>query len=476
MAIGQALRARRLCTALLVLVAGAAGCFGGDDADDKNDPGKPRITVWSLEFQPDRLRATKANIAAFTRKTQIGVDLVPIGDDELPSRMADARSTHNLPDVAQLPLDSLHTYARENLLDTTAPQDVLERLGDETFEQTALSLASREARIAGVPSDGWGQLLIYRKDLFDKAGLRAPTTLQAIERAARRLDRRGLAGITLPNAPDENFTAEIFEHLALAAGCELVDGRGRVSLDTPRCRSAFRLYVALARNGARGSVGTITRDAARDTYFAGRTAMMFWSPFVLDAMAGLNDDAKPTCPQCGRDPAFLARNSGLVGPLSTWTATPTQYGSISSWGIFKGADGGAARRFVEYMLSDGYVRWLALSPQGKFPVRRGDATDPERYYNDWKRLQSGVERKAPLRRFYSDEAIASLGEGVHAFRRWGFLQGQAALAGALRESQPLSRAIADAVDGKTTPAEAAARVQTAVEKLHTAAGVARPPR
>ena len=309
-------------TALLVLLAGAAGCFGGDDADDKNDPGKPRITVWSLEFQPDRLRATKANIAAFTRKTQIGVDLVPIGDDELPSRMADARSTHNLPDVAQLPLDSLHTYARENLLDTTAPQDVLERLGDETFEQTALSLASREARIAGVPSDGWGQLLIYRKDLFDKAGLRAPTTLQAIERAARRLDRRGLAGITLPNAPDENFTAEIFEHLALAAGCELVDGRGRVSLDTPRCRSAFRLYVALARNGARGGVGTITRDAARDTYFAGRTAMMFWSPFVLDAMAGLNDDAKPTCPQCGRDPAFLARNSGLVGPCPTCTARP----------------------------------------------------------------------------------------------------------------------------------------------------------
>ena len=78
-----------------------------------------------------------------------------------------------------------------------------------------------------------------------------------------------------------------------------------------------------------------------------------------------------------------------------------------------------------------------------------------------------MERKAPLRRFYSAESIASLGEGVHAFRRWGFLQGQAALAGALRESQPLSRAVADAVAGKTSPAEAAARVQTAVEKLHT---------
>ena len=331
MAIGQALHARALCLTLVVLVTIAAGCFGGDDADNKNAE-TTRITVWSLEFQPDRLRATKANIAAFTKKTHIGVDLVAIGDDELPSRMADARSAHKLPDVAQLPLDSLHTYARENLLDTTAPQDVLDRLGDDTFEQTALSLASRESRIAGVPSDGWGQLLIYRKDLFDKAGLRPPTTLQAIQRAARRLDRGRLAGITLPNAADENFTAEIFEHIALAAGCELVDARGHVSLETPRCRAAFQFYVALARNGARGSVSLTTRDIARDTYFAGRTAMMFWSPFVLDAMAGLNDDAKPTCPQCRRDPAFLARNSGLVGPLSSGNGAPAQYGSVSSWG------------------------------------------------------------------------------------------------------------------------------------------------
>jgi ABC-type glycerol-3-phosphate transport system substrate-binding protein len=465
MAIGQAPHAPALCLTLMLLVTGAAGCLGGKDADEDVDPATQRITVWSLEYQPDRLRATKANLAAFTRATQIGVDLVPIGDDELPARMARARSTGNLPDVAQLPLDSLHTYAEEDLLDTTIPQDVLENLGDETFSQTALSLASQEARVVGVPSDGWGQLLIYRRDLFESAGLQRPSTLQDVQRAARRLNRGRLAGITLPNAPDENFTAEVFEHIALATGCELVDDRGDVSLDTPSCRRAFEFYVALARDGARRSAGPTTRDTARDLYFAGRTAMIFWSPFVLDAMAGLRDDAKPSCPECRRDAAFLARNSGLVGPLSDGHGAPAQYGSISSWGVFRDADVDAARRFVEYMLSDGYVRWLALSPQGKFPVRNGDATDPERYYNAWKDLQSGVERKAPLGDFYSEEAIASIGEGVRAFRRWGFPHGQAALAGALRDEQPLSRAIADAVDGRTTAAEAAARVQAAVEGL-----------
>ena len=28
------------------------------------------------------------------------------------------------------------------------------------------------------------------------------------------------------------------------------------------------------------------------------------------------------------------------------------------------------------MMSDGYVPWLALSPQGKYPVRFGDRADP----------------------------------------------------------------------------------------------------
>jgi multiple sugar transport system substrate-binding protein len=451
----------------VVLLLAATGCGnGGRDADAPPDPARQRITVWSLEFQPDRLEATKANVAAFTDQSGIEVEVVPIGDDELAPRMERARSTGDLPDVAQLPLDSLHAYARDGLLDTTIAQDALDNLGDGTFSQTALTLASEEGGIIGIPSDGWGQLLIYRKDLFEDAGLPEPRTLDHLRRAAKQLARPGFAGITLPSAPDENFTSEIFEHIALAAGCELVGPSGDVTLDTPNCHEAMAAYVELARNGAGAPpAGGITRDMALEAYFAGRTAMIFWSPFLLDAMAGLRDDVRPTCRECERDPAFLARNSGLVGPLAGSNGASAQYGSISSWGIFRGTDADASRRFVEYMLSDGYVRWLALAPQGKFPVRPGDATDPERYRRAWERLESGVERKAPLRRFYSRDAIASLSEGVRVLRRWAFIQGQAALAGAVRDTQAVSRAVADAVTGHKSPAGAARQAHRVVEGL-----------
>jgi multiple sugar transport system substrate-binding protein len=195
--------------------------------------------------------------------------------------------------------------------------------------------------------------------------------------------------------------------------------------------------------------------------------MIFWSPFLLDAMAGLRDDALPTCPQCRKDRAFLAKNSGLVGALTTGdpNVPPAQFGELASWGIVTGGNVEAAGRFVEYMLSDGYLSWLSLSPQGKYPVRTGDATDPERYARAWAGLNSGVERKAPLRRFYGQDSIDRLGDGVRSFQRWGFQQDEAPLMGALRNQEPITRPLALSITGTIDPLTAARQAQLEVEAV-----------
>jgi hypothetical protein len=61
-----------------------------------------------------------------------------------------------------------------NLLDTGAAKAVVDQLGAGTFSPRALELTAQEGTHLAVPSDGWAQLLFYRKDLFDKAGLPAP--------------------------------------------------------------------------------------------------------------------------------------------------------------------------------------------------------------------------------------------------------------------------------------------------------------
>ena len=196
----------------------------------------------------------------------------------------------------------------------------------------------------------------------------------------------------------------------------------------------------------------------------GLAAMILWSPFLLDSMAGLNDDAVPSCRECRDDPAYLAKHSGLIGPLSSAGTSPAQFGTISTWGIGREASAGT-QRFVRYMLSDGYLRWLAISPQGKYPVRAGEGNDFDRYARGWAELESGVDRRAPLSRYYSEASIASLGEGVRSFQRWGFPQDQAELVGALSETEPVTEALAAAIRGDITPDRAAEKAQSAVEQL-----------
>jgi multiple sugar transport system substrate-binding protein len=315
-----------------------------------------------------------------------------------------------------------------------------------------------------VPSDGWGQLVIYRKDLFDKAGLPAPDTLDKLRDAAAKLNKPGMAGITLATTPGDAFTEQSFEYLALADGCQLVDSSGKVTIDSSQCVDTFKRYGELAANYS--VKGNQDVDSTRGTYFAGRAAMIIWSPFLLDAMAGLRDDAVPSCPECKKDPAFLAKNSGIVTTLSGASGAPSQYGELSTWAISADANTAAAQAFVEYMLSDGYTKWLAISPQGKYPVRAGDAQDPQTYAQAWTGLESGVDRKAPLSRYYPKSAIDALGKGVQSFQRWGFPQGQGALIGALASEQPVPDAVAKVIGGED-PAAAAQQAKSKVEEIKT---------
>jgi multiple sugar transport system substrate-binding protein len=462
-------RAVPIC--ILVLATAAVGC-GGDDDDGGGGGGGASsgetLTVWNNEFQPDRMKATQTILDDFTKETGVKTKLVAVPEDQLATLMTNAAAADELPDVVLgTPLDQSQQYAQEEIFDSEAAQAVVDSLGPDTFSEKALDLVNRDGVATGVPSDGWGQLLIYRKDLFDKAGVDAPETLDDVRAAAERFHGDGMAGITLATKAGDGFTSETFEHIALAQGCQLVDDGGEVTFDTPECVEALRWYGDIASNYS--VKGAQDVDSTRGTYFAGRAAMMFWSPFLLDGMAGLRDDTKPSCKECKKDPAFLAKNSGLIGPLSGPGGEQSQFGSVSTVNISVDAPIEDAKKLAEFMLSDGYVRWLALSPQGKYPVRSGDSEDPETFKTAWAELESGVDRKAPLSKFYSEESIQSLGEGVENFQRWGFAQGQGALIGALRGEQPIASAVADVIGGKD-PAEAAKEVQSTVEEIKSGLG------
>jgi multiple sugar transport system substrate-binding protein len=181
----------RRYAAVLASVAAAAvvavGCGGDDEEGGGGDSGGSgeTLTVWNNEFQPDRMAATQEILDEFTAESGIKTKQVAVPEDQLATLMTNAAAAGELPDVVlATPVQQSQQYAAEEIFDSEAAQAVIDNLGADTFSEKAIELVSRDGVATGVPSDGWGQLLIYRKDLFDEAGLEAPATLDDVRSAA----------------------------------------------------------------------------------------------------------------------------------------------------------------------------------------------------------------------------------------------------------------------------------------------------
>ncbi|MGS0688111.1 ABC transporter substrate-binding protein [Nakamurella sp. GG22] len=433
--------------------------IGGCGADTANPNDLKSIKVWSLENQTDRFTATQANVKEFTEKTGIAVDLQAVDESQLPQLIAQGAQAGTLPDViAGVPLAAVRQLDTQQLLDSDAAKAIVDSLGEKTWAPSALKLTQDGDRQLVVPSDAWSQIVVYRTDLFEAAGLEPPTTYETLQAAAQALTKDGQFGITLATDPADVFTAQTFESLALGNNCQLVNPEGTVTLDSPECTTTFELYNTLATTAS--PKGGQSVDSTRESYFAGKSAMIIWSTFLLDEMAGLRDDALPTCPECKADPTFLSKNSGVVSAVSGPDGgAEGSFGEIGSYVTVADGKTAPSKEFIEYMLTDGYAKWFGMAPEGKFPVRTGDATDPEKYTDEWAKLPAGVDTKKPLSEVYSPETLEQITSIAEHIDRWAIPQGQGNLLGAMNAELTIPKVIAEMSTGGTDVAGAQAAAQ-----------------
>lgn len=464
------MRRSRTRQSLAAALAGAlsAALLAGCSANAQAGPDKPdnKITVWTLENLPARMAAEKKMISRFTKKSGVEVELVGVDEGQLPQLIMSAAAAGRLPDViGSLPLGQAWQMYGNGLLNTKGPAEIVKDLGPGTFNDNALKLTSDGGTRLTVPSDAWLQLLVYRKDLLKKAGLPAPDGYAKILKTAKKLDSGRMDGMSLATDPSDAFTQQSFEDLALANDCQLVD-KGEVSLDSPACKRTFEAYDALAREHGPG--GTQTVDTTRAAYFAGRSPMMVWSSFLLDELSGQRPDALPSCPECKKNRAFLAENSGVTTALKGPDGEkPVQFGEITSWTMTRSAETEASKSFIKYMLTSGYEDWFGMAPEGKIPVREGTPGDPDKYTKAWRSSRLGVEAtvRKPLDAIYPGTLLDQMTDGVSAMRRWGFTQGEGALVGATNGELPVPKALSAMISGQISPDEAAREADDEVDAL-----------
>jgi len=421
-----------------------------------------QITFWTIEEQKERLEIQREIAHAFTKKTGIDVRVVPVQENLLAQRIAAAYASGPLPDVIFHPIDFTIGWAKARILDEQSAADLVNHLGKETFGAGPLNLARISGGYAAVPADGWGQLLLYRKDLFKEKGLPVPDSWDRILQAAQALHNPPLIwGFEAATDPSQTYTQQVFEHFALSNGVRLTSTSGSVELNTPEMVQTLEFYKALTSFTPRGNLSCLR---TRMDYISGRTAMIIWSPFILDELSGLRREL-PVIPDIARsEPGYLAGNTGFVtiihGPKGT-----AQYGQINYLGITRDADKALAKQWVEFLLTDRYLKWLGMAPEGKLPVRNGTRDEPNRFINGWMELEFGVTTRAVISEFYGLDVLKTIVNGVDGFDRWGFAEGKGALISRIYETKVIPEILKRFLDGELNAKQAALMMNRRVKAL-----------
>ncbi|AMM83396.1 extracellular solute-binding protein [Martelella sp. AD-3] len=433
-------------TAALLLSASAASMAQADT-----------IRFWTTEEQPERLAKQQEIADAFKEQTGNEVQVIPVTESELGTRATAAFAAGDLPDVIYLTVQYVLPWAEAGILDAEINDEIVNELGIDTFAPGAIEMAEFEGMTAAVPVDGWTQMIIYRKDLFDEAGLAPPDSYANIAAAIEALHNPPeMYGFVAATKIDENFMSQVLEHVFLANGVTPVDENGFKPLDEAKTIEVLDFYKTLADASPEGE---LYWQQSRALYFDGKAAMIIWSPFILDELAGLRDSAPPTI---NDDPTSteLAQMTDVVttfsGPSNPDGAA---WADIRYLGVTADATNlDVAADFIKFSMDEGYMNTLSMAPEGKFPVRRGTADAPSKFVDEWATLPVGVDRKAPLADLYPEETVQKIVTGLETANRWGVKEGQLALASKMINSQIINQVVREYIDGEISGEEA-------VEKL-----------
>ncbi len=415
------------------------------------------IRFWTTEEQPDRLAKQEQMAADFNARTGHTVEVIPISEKDMGKRATAAFAANDLPDVIYHPLQYVLPWSEAGILDVETNSDIVENLGTDTFAPGAVDMAQFDGMTAAVSVDGWTQMIVYRKDLFDALGLEPPTSYKNIMDAVRRLAAPpDLYGFVAATKVDENFMSQVLEHVFLANGVTPVNDDGIAELDPKATAEALEFYKLISQASP---AGELYWKQSRELYFAGKAAMIIWSPFILDELAGLRDSAPPTINSnptsrvLAKKTDFITKFSGPSNPDGAGWA------DIRYFGVTADANTDVAAAFIEFSMDDGYMATLSIAPEGKFPVRRGTADEPTKFVDGWKQLPVGVDRKAPLGEIYPEATIANIVGGLEKANRWGASERQLSLASKMINSQVINRIVRQYIDDELS-------VNGAVKKLN----------
>lgn len=247
------------------------------------------------------------------------IHLDVVGYNEVRERTLQAAADRESPyDLISIDVVWMGEYGKKGILHPL--DDLLATLpvGDvEDFLPAALRSAMYDGKTLALPIQPHPEILWYRKDLLDAAGLTPPTTTEEVLEVARALHNpeEGMYGICW-NALSGQPLGQTMAHLYAAFGNRILDENGHPNLNTPKGIEAARYALALVEVSP-PDIFTMAWDERVGRYSEGRAAMTYgW------AARAYIPEQSPTSKVKGLTgylPAPHAPGEKARVPLGVWT-------------------------------------------------------------------------------------------------------------------------------------------------------------
>ncbi|MBO0958778.1 sugar ABC transporter substrate-binding protein [Neobacillus sp. MM2021_6] len=355
--------------ALAVGISSAlAGCSGGSDtstgskSSDKTEKKVQEIRVVAANHP--WTESIKKELPAFEKETGIKVKIDSYFEDQLTQKTSVefASNSKGIDVVMFRPLQDGKMYQQSGYFADMTDYVTKDKDYTADFIPSSLGSVKEGDKFYGLPLVTETQVLYYRKDLLEKAGIEVPKTLEELEKAAKKLNDpdNGVSGFVSRGKRAAAVT-QFSSYLYAFGGDFMKDGKSTIT--SPEALEAFNYYGnMLNKYGPKGTLN-MSWPEAMAVFTQGKAA------FYTDASSLFTNATDASKSQVADKVGFAPFPAGPNG------AKPY---NVTSWALGVGANSekkDAAWEFIKWAESKEMV--LKLQADGNPGARISVWNSPE---------------------------------------------------------------------------------------------------
>ncbi|MEV5341317.1 extracellular solute-binding protein [Streptomyces sp. NPDC052676] len=346
-------RSRLVATAVAVTLGTTAlAACGSEEGDSEARSGPVSLTYWTWTPGMDKVVDLWNKGPGKERQITVTVKKQASGDT-LVTKILTAHKAGKAPDLVQAEYQALPTLVSNDALADISGEvgDAEKKFAEGVWQQTTLGTDA----VYAVPQDIGPMMFYYREDLFEKYGLKVPTTWDQFAETARELKKK---------APDTDLTtfsandSGLFAGLAQQAGAKWWTTEGekwKVGIDDAATRKVAEFWGGLVKEGAIDNQPMYTPawNKALNTGKQIAWVSAVWAPGTLTTAA---PDTK---------------GKWAMAPLPQWSASENVTGSWGGSSTAVTTDSEhkeAAAEFAAWLNTDGEALNALAKESGIYPA------------------------------------------------------------------------------------------------------------